>query len=485
MSTGPMKSRSRVRWIGAAAVLLLVLGVGAWNSLLRTVPVEYADDAENFKYGTIGVEESTGIPYWIWLVLPRVFPEYLPGPGGYASLGLTWEEGSELPIGFSKTTVGFPRVGPNCAFCHTSTFRTAADAPRHVVPGGASTTVDTQGYLRFLIQSASDPRFTADNLMPEIEQIVPLSAAERALYRTVIIPQTRSGILEVKENYAWMEEQPRWGPGRIDPFNPVKVGVLLRPVDGSIGNSDMMPVWSLHERDGKDLHWDGLNGSIREVVLSSALGDGTSRSVLDLPRLERVEEWLRTLEPPAYPYPVDASLAQQGEAVFATTCSGCHGTPGNWAGRMLPVAQAGESESLDRIGTDPQRVAMWDQASADTYNRFASGYDWKFEGFQDQDAYAAVPLTGIWLRAPYLHNGSVPSLSHLLRPEERPQTFYRGYDLYDPVQVGFEWRVGGEQNREFFLYDTAEPGNSNAGHNYGSELGEPEKVALVEYLKTL
>ncbi|MEX2571702.1 MAG: c-type cytochrome [Gemmatimonadota bacterium] len=485
MSWQKKKSRRRRRLIGGLLVLVVLVAGGAWNSLFRVVPVEYADDVENFKHGTIGIEESAGIPYWVWLVLPRVFPEHLPGPGGYTSLGMVWEEGSELPVGFSKMEVGFPRVGANCSFCHTGTYRTAPDAPRQVVPGGPSTTADTQGYLRFLIAAANDPRFTADNLMPEIEYLVRLSPAERSLYRNVLIPQTRRGILETARDYAWMEAQPRWGPGRIDPFNPVKVGVLRRPIDGTIGNSDMMPIWSLDERDGSDLHWDGLNGSIREVVLSSALGDGTSRSVLDLATMERLEDWLRTLRPPAYPFPIAAALAEEGRSVYQQNCTGCHGEPGNWAGRMVPVAAAGESEGLERIATDPYRVRMWDQASAETYNRYASGYDWKFEGFQDQDAYAAVPLTGIWLRAPYLHNGSVPTLWHLFRPEERPERFYRGYDVFDPLQVGFRYDVAEEGVRQFFLYDTALPGNSNAGHAYGSALPEEEKVALVEYLKTL
>ena len=64
------------------------------------------------------------------------------------------------------------------------------------------------------------------------------------------------------------------------------------------------------------------------------------------------------------------------------------------------VAGAGEQETPDRIATDPHRARMWDLASAQTYNRYASGYDWKFEDFKDQDAYAAVPLTAIWLRGP-------------------------------------------------------------------------------------
>ena len=68
-----------------------------------------------FKYGSIGAERDAGIPYWIFYVLPRMFPEKLPGPGGYAALGVSWEQGQELPIGFTKKVVGFPRVANNCA----------------------------------------------------------------------------------------------------------------------------------------------------------------------------------------------------------------------------------------------------------------------------------------------------------------------------------------------------------------------------------
>lgn len=80
-------------------LLLLILGLlalaalgglGAWYYFSRVVPDAYSLDQEQFKYGSIGTEDRDGIPYWIWLVLPRVFPEKLPGPGGYTSLGLTW-----------------------------------------------------------------------------------------------------------------------------------------------------------------------------------------------------------------------------------------------------------------------------------------------------------------------------------------------------------------------------------------------------------
>jgi len=75
-----------------------------------------------------------------------------------------------------------------------------------------------------------------------------------------------------------MRTRPEWGKGRIDPFNPVKFGILGQPVDDTIGNSDMMPVWNMRGREGQAYHWDGLNSSLREVVVSSALGDGASRA---------------------------------------------------------------------------------------------------------------------------------------------------------------------------------------------------------------
>jgi len=129
------------------------------------------------------------------------------------------------------------------------------------------------------------------------------------------------------------------------------------------------------------------------------------------------------------------------------------------------------------------------------------------------------------MRAPYLHNGSVPTLVDLLHEthplaiqpdaavskrvgnDYRPTTFYRGYDVYDPMRVGFlsrqeeilkqEVELSGEQQTDklrqsfdnrHFLYDTTIPGNSNCGHEgeaYGTKLDNPNKSALVEFLKTL
>ena len=91
----------------------------------------------------------------------------------------------------------------------------------------------------------------------------------------------------------------------------------------------------------------------------------------------------------------------------------------------------------------------------------------------------------MWLRAPYLHNGSVPSLAELLEPPDRRRaSFYRGYDVYDPVRVGFV-SDGDAARNGGTLYDTGRPGNSKAGHLYGIQLSVADKHALIEFLKTL
>src|SRR6185312_8488313 len=117
------------RMILAALVLLAVLGAAGWYKLFRGVPVHYASDVDHFKYGSVGVEAANGLPYWVWAVLPEVFADKMPGPGGYAAFGFLSEKGHDAPIGLPVETVGFPRVGLNCGLCHIGSVRASATAP--------------------------------------------------------------------------------------------------------------------------------------------------------------------------------------------------------------------------------------------------------------------------------------------------------------------------------------------------------------------
>jgi len=97
--------------------------------------------------------------------------------------------------------------------------------------------------------------------------------------------------------------------------------------------------------------------------------------------------------------------------------------------------------------------------------------------------YKARRLKGIWATAPYLHNGSVPTLYHLLHPELRPARFVVGNREFDPEKVGYQ--SGGANG---WTFNTTMPGNSNIGHSgerFGSALPEQKKSELLEYLKSL
>ncbi|WP_290650127.1 c-type cytochrome [Aquisalimonas sp.] len=479
--------KRRRRWgtvLGVVLTLGVVVGTTAWYKLFREVPQTIDGMEAYYRYGSIGTEQEEGIPYYVWIVLPRMFPEHLPGDGGYRSLGMAWEADQPTPVGFSKKTIGFPRVGINCAACHAATYRTAPEATPIIVATGPSQTFDPQAYLRFLSAAASDPGFTPGAVLEHIRDEVQLSWLDRLLYRFLIIPRTRDGLLEQAERFAWTESRPRWGPGRIDPFNPVKFHPDLLGLDPAadttIGNSDIMPIWAMDRQEGYSLHWDGLNDSLTEVVLSGAVGDGARPKSLPVERLAELEAFIRHKEPPPYPFldQLDKELAAQGEAVFRQNCATCHATDGARTGTVIP---------LQEIGTDHHRLEMWTTEAAERYNDYARDYPWDFNAFVKTDGYVAKPLDGIWLRAPYLHNGSVPTLEDMLEPaERRPETFYRGYDVYHPERMGFIHQ-GEEAQRLGFHYDTREPGNSNAGHEgpqFGTELSAEDKEALIEYLKT-
>jgi hypothetical protein len=478
------------RTIAVVGVLALAAAAFVYVEFFREDPAPFfATDEDHFLFGSIGTEAEQGVPFWIWLVLPRIFPEHLPGPGGYASLGLLSRDGHEMPIGLSKITIGFPRVGINCAMCHTGSYRARPGDPLTIVPAAPSHQTAEQQYLRFLFDCASDPRFTADTILGEIAKNYRLPLVQRLLYRFAIIPATRRALLQLKARDAWMAQRPDWGRGRIDPFNPVKFTTLKQPVDDTIGNSDMVPLWNLARHNGYSYHWDGLNTALTEVVLSSAIGDGATMTWVDrdyqkwnstdpkaMSSLRRVENYITTTPPPKYPFAIDQKLAATGEAIYGTECAACHAFGGTRTGTVIPLAE---------IGTDRHRLDMWTKGAAAAYNAYGDGHPWKFSHFRTGDGYVSVPLDGLWLRAPYLHNGSVPTLTDLLeRESQRPTHFWRGYDVYDQSRIGFV-SDGPEAQRVGTSFDTTLPGNSNAGHRYGTDLSADRKRALLEYLKTL
>ena len=111
-------------------------------------------------------------------------------------------------------------------------------------------------------------------------------------------------------------------------------------------------------------------------------------------------------------------------------------------------------ELVEELGTDRNRVDAFTEELARELNKVGTA-SWKLDNFAKTYGYVNTLLDGIWLRAPYLHNGSVPTLRDLLnKPDQRPKEFYRGNDVYDWVNVGFKSDVSKQNGRTFFLYNT-------------------------------
>jgi mono/diheme cytochrome c family protein len=438
-----------------------------------------ADPAEErFKYGSLGAENELGVPYPIFHVLPRVFGDLMPGPGGYRAFGIPWEEGRELPVGFSKKTVGFPRITQTCAICHAASYRTSPEADPVIVPAGPAHTTNAMAFLDFLEAAANDPRWSGDGMMPEITRNFDLHLDDKLIYRFLIIPIARKRVLEQAEDFAWIHthDRPAWGPGRDGPFNLTKFNLLGLPDDDTVDNADFPSIWNAGLREGTSLNWAGETQDPLAVYIDSALGIGAPPATVTADMLKH-RDYLRAKQPPPFPFPHDATLAAAGQAVWARECANCHAEGGEYFGRTVPI---------EEIGTDRERFDTWTQENADATNAKALELGVERKAMVKDIGYASQPLDGIWLRGPYLHNGSVPSLRALLDPPEaRPATFWRGCDIVDPVNVGFVSDPPSAACPRLFLFDTARRGDGNGGHLYGTTLPESDKAALVEYLKTL
>jgi len=488
------RAQRRRYWLAAFVVLFVVATFLYWRIVPQPAE-EYAAIQEHFKYGSIGADNAErGIPFHLWQALPEMFPDYLPDKGrsgrGYESFGFIQEPGKDRPIGFSKRRVlGLELVGMNCAICHAGVVRASPESARQVVLGMPSNTVNLQAYFRFLFACAGDGRFTVDNVMAHIRKKANLDWYECLAYRSAI-PKFREAALAQKEKLKYWDDPQHaapFGPGRVDTFNPYKVLFFDMQPGLAVGTADFPSLWNQRRREGMNLHWDGNNDSVYERNISAAIGAGVvapseSRSVrssLDEPSMARIADWILDLRPPRFPESrMNPDLLPLGKTVFNDHCARCHALGSGCVGKVT-------SWDDKKLRTDRNRLDSFPAEMVQRMNSWGKGYPWQFSHFHKTDGYANSPLDGIWLRAPYLHNGSVPNLHALLWPKERPTCFRRGNDVYDWKNVGFDSETKSADGTEFFLFDTRRKGNSNAGHLYGTDLPENKKKALLEYLKTL
>ena len=517
------------RWFRIACYALstavVLIGIYLVARFTRDSPVDYREDADHFKYGSTGGERLTGIPYWLFIALPELFPEFLPDKiagRGYSSFGMIYEDTKDgkkvdprydLPVGMSMRHFrGIDLVYLNCAVCHTGVVRDVPGGTPRVITGMPANTFDLGAWGNFLTAIPKSQKFTPDRLMDQIRTMKdnpnrradPPDAINRLLFRYYAIFLMRDRLLMLGDRLSFIDTS-TWGPGRVDTFNAPKA-LLNFPMDKEHadpkelrGNVDFPSVWHQKPREGMQLHWDGNNTSVNERNLSAAFGTGAYPPTIDTVRVLRTAKWLETAKPPEDPN-FDRTLAAKGAPIYQQYCAGCHGNPKPpFRPENTPEGKGvGTIVDIKKIGTDPWRLDSYTWVLAANQSTLYAGYekDWGFEKpypqrfthFRKTHGYANSPLDGIWLRAPYLHNGSVPNLWELLGPaSERTKVFYRGNDVYDYKNAGFVSNVAEQNGRRFFRFDTAQTGNGNGGHEgpeYGTNLPAEQKWALLEYLKT-
>jgi len=270
-----------------------------------------------------------------------------------------------------------------------------------------------------------------------------------------------------------------------------ELNIVQRPPRFDLVHHDMdAPAW-WHYRRRTGLYADGFAPKGHRMLMQFLLvkENGPEKFAEWEDEFRRIEEWIESLEPPRWPWAIDTALAERGREVFESHCASCHGTYGpdaSYPERMV---------ALDEIGTD--RVRFDSLSLQDRSDLIASWFGHhgsdavRLRNREPPTGYVAPPLDGVWATAPYFHNGSVPTLWHVLHPDERPAAWQRTHSGYDQARAGLEIKTAeavpaklpSAERRIWF--DTSKAGKSAAGHDFPAALDEAEKRAVLEYLKTL
>ncbi len=250
------------------------------------------------------------------------------------------------------------------------------------------------------------------------------------------------------------------------------------------------PWWRMKKKNAMFYTAAGRGDHARSMMLASTL---CTDSVEEARAIDAyapdIRAYIASLEAPKYPFEIDQKVAGRGRAVFEKHCSACHGT------YVASPSYPNLVVALEVIGTDPALAVTATSGSEDRFFR------WIQQSFYGENArlapasgYVAPPLDGVWATAPYLHNGSVPTIEALLDSSRRPTYWLRSFNSrdYDTRALGWKYKdlpygkqgvTDAQQRRR--IYDTTLHGYSNRGHTFGDDLTKEERSALLEYLKTL
>jgi mono/diheme cytochrome c family protein len=503
-----------------AAAIGLVLIERSW------VDPEPQSPRDFFLHGSTGTEI---MPLAVFQVLPTLFPDQFQPAGpaagdwidqfGFLRGDPNVNEGLPYGVNIShyRPKSGAPSpiafVGFNCAICHSSKVHLGDDRGP-VILGMGNAAIDLVGFGDAVKTSLLDEkRLTISSIASTYEAVTHkklglvdklvidfwLSGARSSIRADFPMRGTPFGGMDVR-NAALMGS----GPARNEPIKET-VRFLIDETPLPDGGYSKIPC--LYRQDRRE--WAQYDGSVHDPLTRNSLAAlGVGASIYNLRKpgilhtIEQTYLFVSGLEGPHYAdlvtdreSAVDMERAQRGQQVYRQYCFDCHGGPegADWAKgkREETVIPAGE------IGTDNARVTFryYDSLAQFILNFFPDGHPLKPKP-EDlrtlppaERGYIAEPLEAAFTRAPYLHNGSVPTLAQLINLTPRLSVFYRGKSEFDPAEVGITVTTKPD-DAHYFRFDTSVYGNANQGHDYpwpyrGAGWDKEALRDLLEYLKTI
>ncbi len=409
---------------------------------------------------------SCGIPWTAYSQAFGAAPEALRLPG---------RDGKSATLPYYQTAIvaksGVELVTANCLQCH------AGEINGQVVVGLGAAAAD---YTQPVGGSAALAALflTDDKEKAELQRLVDRLAAVEPYTQTLTIGSNPA------DNVAavlFAHRDPKtfaWNDPPLLPLPPVTV----IPVDPP-------PWWWMKKKNAMFYVGAGRGDHARTMMATATLctDDIDEARAID-EYFPDVRAYILSIEPPPYPFAIDAGLAATGEAVFNATCSGCHGTYG--ADESYPNLLV----DADLVGTDVALAAGSGQFGQAYLQWFAESFYGEVARLEPQYGYMAPPLDGVWASAPYFHNGSVPTVAGVLESGARPQYWTRSFDSkdYDPAALGWKYSAPGHGHadepdaaKRRQIYDTTQFGHGNGGHVFGDGLAPDQRAAVIEYLKTL
>lgn len=448
-------------------------GAAPWGTPIPADKQRAGDPQKGYEALVNNGYVSCGVPYTAYSKAFGPASPEMKIPGRNA-------QNADIPYDYTRFTTmdGIDVVSANCLQCHAGRIK------GQLIVGlgdtqGDFTSNDQGGQLDLAQLLLSDPKEKAEltkfagrvkAISPYIKtSVVGVNPADNL---TAVLIAHRD-----RDTLAWSDE----------PLLPLPPTIVVP--------ADVPPWWRMAKKNAMFYVAGGRGDHARiEMTASTLCTDSVAEATAIDEYFPDVAAYIASIQPPKFMGPVDQALVATGKSVFESTCSQCHGTYGEGGSYPNLVID------IDLIGTDAALVTGSTQF-ADVYVQwFNESFYGQLAHIEPQKGYVAPPLDGIWATAPYLHNGSVPTIEALLDSSKRPKYWSRKYNaqgVYDdndyndaalgwnftPLDHGQDAEPDAAKKRH--LYDTTMTGYSNAGHLFGDGLSDADRKAVIEYLKTL